>query len=115
MSQYAYASMAKLAALVASGTLDLVIADSDTIAHYAEQGAFLDLEESLPEELYERLKADILEAVDENGISQPAAVSLEHSALAQETGINLSGVYVGIIQNSAHIEDSLGGIGCLFP
>ena len=44
-SQYAYASMAKIAALSAGGNLDIIIADPQTIQHYGSQNAFLNLED----------------------------------------------------------------------
>ena len=51
MSQYSYASMAKIAALVSGGMLDIMIADEATIRHYETLDAYLDLSELLPKEL----------------------------------------------------------------
>ena len=67
MSQYHYASIAKLTALLASNTLDLVIADQEFIENYGKQAAFLNLEENLDSELYGQLSEDILEVKDEKG------------------------------------------------
>ena len=49
MSQYSYASMAKIAALVSGGMLDIMIADEATIRHYETLDAYLDLSELFAE------------------------------------------------------------------
>ena len=51
MSQYSYASMAKIAALVSGGMLDIMITDEATIRHYENMDAYMDLRELLPEDL----------------------------------------------------------------
>ena len=50
-SQYGYATLAKISALVASKSLDVVIGDQSAIDHYETVSAYQNLEELLSPEL----------------------------------------------------------------
>ena len=52
MSQFEYASLAKISALVASKSLDVFIGDQEAVDHYGTVNAFQDLEAYLPPEIY---------------------------------------------------------------
>mgnify|MGYP000043087778 CR=1 FL=1 len=53
-SQYGYATLAKISALAASESLDVVIGDQSAIDHYETISAYQNLEELLSPELYAR-------------------------------------------------------------
>ena len=55
-SQYGYATLAKISALAASESLDVVIGDQSAIDHYETISAYQSLEELLSPELYARVK-----------------------------------------------------------
>ena len=114
MSQYSYASMAKIAALVSGGMLDIMIADEATIRHYEGMEAYMDLRELLPEALCSQLEDQFLYAAAADGQNIPAAVSLEHSSLKDDTGIVMDPPYLAVISNTQHKEDILGAISYLF-
>lgn len=115
-SQYAYATMMKITALAASGSLDIMIADQSAIDHYAQSDAFLDLRQLLPDDLYKELEENgaIYSAPDESGQTIPLAVSLENTNFEEVTGISMDPPYLGVISGSSHTEDVLRTIRYLF-
>ena len=114
-SQYGYATLAKISALVASKSLDVVIGDQSAIDHYETVSAYQNLEELLPPELYERVKDHIYRAKDGEGNLTPVALSLEDTALGEKTGIIMDPPYLAVIQGSPHKEAALQMIEYLFP
>ena len=114
-SQYGYATLAKISALVASKSLDVVIGDQPAIDHYETVSAYQNLEELLPPELYERVKDHIYRAKDGEGNLTPVALSLEDTALGEKTGIIMDPPYLAVIQGSPHKEAAIQMIEYLFP
>ena len=114
MSQYSYASMVKIAALVSGGMLDIMIADEATIRHYESVDAYMDLRTLLPETLYSQLEDQLLYTEAGDGQEIPIAVSLENSSLKDDTGIIMDPPYLAVISNTQHTEDILSAISYLF-
>lgn len=114
MSQYAYASLAKISALVASHSLDVMITDQEAIDHFSSLSAFADLRDFLPEDLYEKAEPYLLYSVDESGQKVAAAVSLEGTSFMEETGIRMDPPYLGVISSTSHTEDVLNLLRVLF-
>lgn len=114
MSQYSYASMVKIAALVSGGMLDIMIADEATIRHYESVDAYMDLRNLLPETLYSQLEDQLLYTEAGDGQEIPVAVSLENSSLKDDTGIIMDPPYLAVISNTQHTEDILSAISYLF-
>lgn len=103
-SQLDYASLAKMTAIVASKDLDVLISDSPAVEHYASNGAFLNLEEVLPADLWDMVKDDVYMAKDENGNSFPAAISLNNSYFHEKTGTQMKEAYFSLINNSTRTD-----------
>lgn len=103
-SQLDYASLAKVTAIVASKDLDVLISDSPAVEHYASNGAFLNLEEVLPADLWDMVKDDVYIAKDENGNSFPAAISLDDSYFHEKTGTQMEEAYFSLINNSTRTD-----------
>ena len=103
-SQLDYASLAKVTAIVASKDLDVLISDSPAVEHYASNGAFLNLEEVLPADLWDLVKDDVYMAKDENGNSFPAAISLDDSYFHEKTGTQMEEAYFSLINNSTRTD-----------
>ena len=103
-SQLDYASLAKVTAIVASKDLDVLISDSPAVEHYASNGAFLNLEEVLPADLWDMVKDDVYMAKDENGNSFPAAISLDYSYFHEKTGTQMEEAYFSLINNSTRTD-----------
>lgn len=115
-SQYAYASMAKIAALSAGGNLDVIIADPQTIEHYESQDAFLNLEDFLPENLKERAEKEglFLYADNESGQSVAAAISLDTTDFTDLTGTMIQSPYLAVVASSRHTDDTLLAVRWMF-
>ena len=115
-SEYAYASMAKIAALAAGGDLDIIIADPKTLAHYESQDAFLDLKDFLPADLVEQADKEDLFFYTDNaaGQSTAAAVSLATTDFSDMTGAAIQAPYLAVIASSRHTDDTLRAIRWLF-
>lgn len=114
MSQFEYASLAKISALVASKSLDVFIGDQEAVGHYETVNAFQDLEEYLPPELYSRVKDSVYSAEDEQGVLKPVALSLEGTSFASQTGIVMNPPYLSVMSTSQHKEEVLQMIEYLF-
>ena len=113
MSQYSYASMAKIAALVSGGMLDIMIADEATIRHYETLDAYLDLSELCRRSFAASWRISF-------SIRQPQTVKNPRcrfsgkSSLKDDTGIIMEPPYLAVISNTQHKEDILGAISYLF-
>lgn len=114
-SQYGYATLAKISALVASKSLDVLIGDQSAIDHYETISAYQDLEELLPPELYERVKDHVYSARDGEGNLKPVALSLKDTSFAEKTGVVMDPPYLAVIQGSPRKEAALLMIEYLFP
>ncbi|MFR1833933.1 MAG: hypothetical protein ACLSX5_12350 [Lachnospiraceae bacterium] len=106
-SQMDYASLAKVTAIIASKDLDVMIADSAAIDHYAVNGGFFNLEETLPADLWELVKDDVYMAKDEAGNFFPAAINLEHSQFHKKAGTQMEEAYFSLIGNSTRTDTAI--------
>lgn len=115
MSQYGYASLAKISALVASNSLDVVITDESALKHYASLSAFQNLEEFLPSEFLDSQRDRISYAPDADGHMLAVGLSLAGTSVTEEAGIAMDPPYLAIIGGSPHKEAALRMIHYLFP
>ena len=106
-SELEYASMAKVSALVASQDLDLMITDQLNIDHYMGLDAFFNLEEFLPDDLWQLAKDFVYYAADSEGRQIPCAVSLNSTAFPAETGASITPCYVGVISGSGRTDTAI--------
>lgn len=114
-SQYGYAALAKISALVASQSLDVFIADQSVIDHYETISAYENLKEFLPPQLYERVRDHIYTAIDGEGNPQPVALSLADTSFPHKTGVLMEPPYLAVVQGSPRKEAALLMIQYLFP
>lgn len=114
-SQMDYAGLVKITTLVASNSLDVVIGDQAVMDHYGGLDAFQNLKDYLPPELYRKAADQVYSAKDSQGVLQPVAVSLAHTAFANETGVVMKPPYLAVISNAPHKEAALSMIEYLFP
>ena len=115
MSQIGYATLAKISAMAASRSLDVVIGDQSAIDHYEAADAYENLNEYLPPELYLKVKGKIYSARDSQGNLQPVALSLKDTAFESETGVLMDPPYLAVISSSPRKEAALVMIEYLFP
>lgn len=114
VSELSYATMAKISALVASRDLDIMIADTENIDHYAELGGMSNLEEVLPQDLYETVKDRLYYAKDENGVKIPCAVSLEDTKFAEDLNLSMDPPLISLFSNSEHTDHCISLLHYIF-
>ncbi len=105
-----YIYLIKISALVSSQELDMIITDEDTLRHYAESDAFLDLEEALPEDLWTQLQDQILYATNESGEEIPCGIDISDTLFPEATGVTITPCYMGIISNTNHLDTVISWI-----
>lgn len=106
-SEYAYAMMAKISALVMAHDLDVVIADPMCIDHYASLDAFLDLETFLPAEFLDETGARLYYAETGTGGETAVALDLSGTAFAQASGLQQDPPLLSIISGSQRQDNVL--------
>lgn len=108
MSDYSYAEMAKITALISAKSLDVMIGNPDTIGHYGEMGGFCALDETLPDDLYAAVKDHLFTAVNqETGEEVVCGVYLDSSSFQENTGLELDTPILAIMDNTEHTDASI--------
>lgn len=76
--QISVASASKMLALFNTNTMDCIVCDAFVVDYYAKEGAYADLAEFFPSDVYQKLvdKGVIYEAKDENGKSVPTGINM---------------------------------------
>ncbi|MDY3919450.1 MAG: hypothetical protein SOZ59_10700 [Candidatus Limivivens sp.] len=100
-----YATQTKMLALIAAGSMDVLICPEETYEHYKEQETFFDLKEVLDPELYEELSEYIV----------GDAILIQDSAKWQSLGMtSYEPVYLGVVVSGKNTEQSVELIKYLF-
>lgn len=103
-SELEYGNMAKISAVVAVSELDIMICDQINIDHYNELDAFQDLEQILPDDLWQKVKGSAYYAKNSQNQEIACAIDLNHTKFTQKTGVQLDPCYFGVINNTQHID-----------
>ncbi|MDO5407155.1 MAG: hypothetical protein Q4F28_07490 [Eubacteriales bacterium] len=103
-TEFSYASMAKISALVAAQSLDVVIGDTESINHYASISGFLDLETGLSPDTLGLVQDRLYYTTGEDGSKHAYAIDLSGTAFAGDTSLALDPPLLGVISNSAHSD-----------
>lgn len=88
-SQGSMASYAKLVTLLGAGQIDIMISPEDVYRKYASSGAFYNLEDVLPKELYERTKIDLYTEHLESS-QEEQEFTEEQESIEEPFGIDIS-------------------------
>lgn len=115
-TEFGYASMAKLSALITDKDLDVIIADAAVIDHYGSMGGLLNPEEVLSPELSSRLREEqrFYLVTTEDGTTYPGAISLADTDFLENSGIYMERPMIAIISNSLRTDTSAMLISYLF-
>lgn len=108
MSEFTYAELAKLTAMISSKELDVMIGKPEVIDHYGAMGGFLNLEECLPPDLYEAVK-DRLYTVQnqETGEAVFCGLLLDEEDFAGKTGLSMEKPILCVMKNSTHTDTAV--------
>lgn len=115
MSDFTYAELAKLSAMITSKELDVMIGKKDSIDHFGKMGGFLDLKELLSPQEYEQIKDKIyFVTVEETGQKVAAGIVIEKEDFEKKTGLLIDGPIISVMVNSTHTDTALGLIRYMF-
>lgn len=106
-TEYSYATMAKISALLAARDLDFMIMDEENFLHYMEMDAFADLEQILPDDLLAAAEGRLLYATDSAGNSRAYAISVADTGFAESSHLTQDCRYLGILTNSQRTETAI--------
>lgn len=104
-SEFDYATMAKITALVASRELDLMISDVENFNHYASLSGFLNLEQVLPADVMELVKDRLVYGTDESGTPYACGISLDGTKFAEISHLDMDDITLAILSNSKNTEN----------
>lgn len=113
-SEFGYASLAKITALVASKDLDIMIGDRETIEHYASLGGLADLEAELPEETLQLVRDHLLLFPDDSQTTHAYGISLEGTWFAEESHLAQEPPILVIISNSTRKDTAAALLSYIF-
>lgn len=115
MSQYSYAELAKLTAMISSKELDIMIGKSDVIDHYGSMDGFLNLEEVLPVDLYEEVKDYLYPVTNtETGETALCGLRIGGTSFSEKTGLILDDPVLTIMSNSTRTDTAVQLIRYIF-
>ena len=113
-TDYSYANMAKISALAAARDLDILIADTESIDHYASFGGQFDLEEILPADLLSLVQDRLYYTTGEDGTAHAYAIDLSGTAFAKACGFAQQPPLLGILNNTTRIDNAVALIRYIF-
>lgn len=113
-TDYSYAAMAKVTALVAAHDLDIIIGDQAAIDHYASLNGFINLEEGLPPDVLALVKDRLYIAKDGENTEYACAVDLSGTEFAAASNLAQDPPLLGIISNTENKDTVLQLIRYLF-
>lgn len=107
VSEFTYASMAKISALIAAKDLDIIICDQENFEHYASMGGALDLEEVLPAQLLAYATSRLEYASNENEQSHAYGINLSDTEFAAQSNLTQDPPILLIVSNSTRTETAV--------
>lgn len=113
-SEFGYASMAKLTALVAAKELDIIIGDHENLDHYASMDGMLDLETELPEDVLALVGDRLIFTTGSDGAEHAYGISLEGTWFAEESHLAQDPPIFSIISNTTHKDSAIALLHYIF-
>ncbi|WP_235839112.1 hypothetical protein [Clostridium sp. Marseille-P2415] len=105
MSEFTYAELAKITAMISSKELDVMIGKQDTIDHYGAMGGFTDLKEVLPGNVYDKVKDHLYMVTNqETGERTACGILIGETDFCEKTGLIMDEPVLAIMSNSTHTD-----------
>lgn len=104
ITEFTYASMAKISALIAAKDLDIMICDWENFEHYTSMDGGLDLEEVLSAELLARVSDRLVYAPNEDGQSHAYGIDLSGIEFTAQSNLTQDPPILLIVSNSTRTE-----------
>lgn len=105
-TNFSYANMAKISALVSANDLDILICDQESLNHYAEMDGFLDLEQQLSPEVLNLVRDRLYFCPGSDGISRACAIDLTGTDFATSSQLTQAPPLLGIITTTQRMENA---------
>lgn len=114
-SEYTSSNYEKLSTFLMAKQIDIIIADEETFAKYANLGYFCKLSDQLPTQLFSKLSDHFyLSSTEEDANNSAYGIYLETSSLYGEDYTFYKRPVLGIVVNSEFKENSISFIEYLF-
>ena len=113
-TEFSYASMAKISALVASRDLDIFITDRETLDHYSSLDGLADLRQVLPPDMLSAVEGRLIYADDSTGQSVAASIDISGTDFADRMHLSFDASGLCIVSNSTHTDHILALIRYIF-
>lgn len=113
-TEYTYASMAKISALVASRDLDVMIADKENIDHYASMDGLSDLKQVLPADVLAAVEDRLVYSAGSGGQSVAVALDISGTPFANTMHLSKDAAGLTLLDNSTHRDSSIALIRYIF-
>lgn len=114
-TEYSYASMAKLSALIAGQDLDFMLADDEVFDHFLEMDAFMDLEEALPADIWEVVKdRAVYTQTPETNETIVSAIDISGIPFMERCAITMEPAYLSIISNTIRMDNCIAMLRYMF-
>ena len=107
-TEYSYAAMGKISALIAAADLDFMLCDDEVFEHFYQMDAFLDLEDALPADIWE-VVADraIYTTSPETGETIASAIDISGIPFMERCAINMQPAHLCIIANTVRMDNCI--------
>lgn len=113
-TEYSYASMAKISALVASRDLDVLITDKENIDHYASMDGLSDLTQTLPADVLSAVEDRLVYSAGSTGQSVPVSLDISGTSLADTMHLSKDACGLTLLDNSTHKDTAIALIRYIF-
>lgn len=104
ITEFTYASMAKISALIAAKDLDIMICDRENFEHFAAMDGGLDLEEFLPAELLARVSDRLVYMSNEERQYHAYGIDLSGTEFAAQSNLTQDPPILLIVSNSVRTK-----------
>lgn len=105
-TNFSYANMAKITALVSTNDLDVMVCDQESLDHYAELDGFLDLEQVLSPEVLNLVQNRLYSCPGSDGSSHAYAIDLTGTDFASRSGLAQTPPLLGIVTTTQRMENT---------
>ncbi len=106
-TDYSLSNMAKISAMASAKEIDVIIADTANIDHYATVGAFHDLETVLSPELLETFRDRLYYTEDEAGVPYAFAIDISDTDFAANCKFTQEITLLSLVSNTERMDTAL--------
>ncbi len=99
--------LAKTNAMIAAQLLDVLVTEEYFINHFCNQDILADLEQTLPPDLLEKLKENLVYKTGIDGVERAYALDVSNAPVIKESVYVAGPIYFSILANSKNIDASI--------